>query len=165
MGGAPEPIELPDDQGIAGTKMREGLRQAGPLGAGARSAVLEDLPAARGLEGILLQVEALILGADARIADLVPGRSRRSSGSLFCSGRHARESHGYADFATQIAGRKTSMFPVAPRLRRFLFRKRPFAGQLHVVVTPGSSGNARATSSKSTWSRQCLASCAPTSTL
>ena len=56
--------------------MREGLRQARPLGAGARSAVLEDLLAARGLEGIPLQVEALVVGADAGIADLVPSRSR-----------------------------------------------------------------------------------------
>ena len=48
------------------------------------------------------------------VADLVPTRLRGADSSpLFCSGNHAREPHVYADFATQIAGRKSSMIALA----------------------------------------------------
>ena len=62
MGGAAEPVEAPDDEGVAAAEVGEGGSQAGPVGAGAGGAVLEHAMAAELCEGIALKVELLILG-------------------------------------------------------------------------------------------------------
>jgi hypothetical protein len=66
---ASQAIELPDDQGIARAEEGEGLRQAGAIILGPAGHVGEG-PLAAGLgEGVALQVEVLILGRDAGVAD------------------------------------------------------------------------------------------------
>jgi hypothetical protein len=51
---------------------------------------------------ISLQIEALVVRADARTANLMPDLALGNGCPLSCSNTHARESHGYDDFATQI---------------------------------------------------------------
>lgn len=79
---APEAIELPDHQDIARTQTRQQGLKHRPLGLGAADHFLEDLRAASSAQGIDLQVNALLLGADPRVADL-HGPSRRLIGPTY----------------------------------------------------------------------------------
>ena len=65
----PEAIEFPDDEGIARAEEGEGSRQAGAIILGPAGHVGEDPRAAGRGEGIALQVEVLVLGRDACVAD------------------------------------------------------------------------------------------------
>src|SRR5262249_45473720 len=61
--------ELPDHEPIAGPQVGQGPLQGGPLGFGPAGLVGVDLLAARGLQGIFLEVEVLIEGRDPGVAD------------------------------------------------------------------------------------------------
>lgn len=74
--GAPEPVELPDDEHVAVTEEGQRVSEAWPLGASARGLVLEDRRAAGGGEGVALQGGVLIAGADAGVTDAGHGRVR-----------------------------------------------------------------------------------------
>ena len=63
--GAAEPIEFPDDQHIARAQGLEQLGEDWPLGAGAADDLGVDLGATGLRERIDLQIDRLILGADA----------------------------------------------------------------------------------------------------
>src|SRR5271166_432432 len=65
----PEAVELPDHELIAGPQIGQGPLQAGPLGPGPAGLVGVDLLAARGLQGILLEVEILLDGRDPGVSD------------------------------------------------------------------------------------------------
>ena len=65
----PKTIEFPDHEPIAGPQVGQGPLQAGPLGLGPARLVGIDLLAARGLQGIFLEVEVLLEGRDPGVAD------------------------------------------------------------------------------------------------
>jgi len=81
---APEAVELPDHQNIAGTQLTEQASKHRALGLGATRYLLIDLLAAGLAQGIELQSEALLLRADPRIADL-HGYCRGRLGSTYSS--------------------------------------------------------------------------------
>jgi len=60
----PEPVELPDHERIAGPHVGQGFLQAGLLSFDSAGLVGVDLLAVRGLQGILLVVEVLLVGRD-----------------------------------------------------------------------------------------------------
>ncbi len=62
-------VELPDDERIAFSQGRQRLLQTFPLPLRSASAILEDLFAPGLLQGILLQIQALIQGRHPRIAN------------------------------------------------------------------------------------------------
>ena len=66
---ASQAIELPDGEGIPRAEEGEGFRQATALILGPAGHVGEDSLAAGVGEGVALEVEALILGGDTRVAD------------------------------------------------------------------------------------------------
>ncbi len=66
---AAEPVEAPDDQGVAGPRHLEREGEAGPLGPGAADPVLVDLLAAGGGERVALQGQVLVVGRDPGVAD------------------------------------------------------------------------------------------------
>ena len=72
-----EPVEPPDHQMIPGAPHFEREPQAGPRCLGAAHAILVDARAARPGQGVALQVEVLVLGRDARIADHNSGHRGR----------------------------------------------------------------------------------------
>ena len=65
---APQPIEAPDHQGVAGADIAEGLVESRPVGPGAGEDVPEDLVTAGGGQGVQLQVEGLVPGRDPGVA-------------------------------------------------------------------------------------------------
>src|SRR5512147_1712080 len=66
---APQPVELPDDEGIAGPEEGERFGQSDAFVLGTAGDVGEELPAAGLLERVLLEIEVLVLGRDTRVAD------------------------------------------------------------------------------------------------
>src|SRR5215471_16731611 len=68
--GATKSVQPPDHQGILGSQEILELRQPRPLGHHATHTVHNDLRAARLPEGILLELEVLILRRHPRIADV-----------------------------------------------------------------------------------------------
>jgi hypothetical protein len=69
--GAAEPVELPDDQGVARPQLVQELGEGGPVGAGAAGGLGEHPIAAGGSEGVDLQLWLLVGGRDAGIAKQV----------------------------------------------------------------------------------------------
>jgi hypothetical protein len=69
--GPAEPVQLPDDQGVAGAELLEELLEGGPVGAGAAGGLGEDPVAAGALEGVDLEVWLLVGGGDAGVAEQV----------------------------------------------------------------------------------------------
>jgi hypothetical protein len=69
--GAAEPVELPDDQGVARPQLVQELLEGGPVGAGAAGGLSEYPPAAGALEGVDLELGLLVGGGDAGIAEQV----------------------------------------------------------------------------------------------
>jgi hypothetical protein len=69
--GAAEPVELPDDQGVAGTQLVEHLGEDGAVGAGAAGGLGQHPVAAGALEGVDLELGLLVGGGDAGIAEQV----------------------------------------------------------------------------------------------
>ena len=67
--GVGQAIELPNHQGVAGTQGAQACLQLRPLPLGAGDTLLEDLLAVGLLEGIMLQLGILVLGANTRAAD------------------------------------------------------------------------------------------------
>ena len=65
---APQAIQAPDDQGVAGAHEGESRLQARSLGLGAAHLVGEDLRAAGLLERVGLEIEILFAGGDAGVA-------------------------------------------------------------------------------------------------
>jgi len=62
---------------------------------------------------IMLEIEALVVGADARVAAEEAGRGIRGrGGALLRSRTHVRESHGYPDCATGLRGNLASGNPI-----------------------------------------------------
>ena len=115
VGRAAQPVEAPDHEGVAAAEMREGVSEAGPIGACAGRAVLEGAVATGCCEGIALEVEPLILRGYPGIADQQrPGSSgvtcrrcssdgkERSTPLSFRAGSHARCWHRHADYATEL---------------------------------------------------------------
>ena len=87
-------VELPDDEGVPLAGEGEGLIEARPLGTGPAGLVGED-PLAPGLgQGVVLEVELLVGGGDAGIADehgplrspIVPEPARSSNSGTLISG-------------------------------------------------------------------------------
>ena len=66
---ATQAVELPDDEGIPLPEVCEGLIEPRPLGTCAADLVCEELLATGALQGVGLEVEALLDGGDACIAD------------------------------------------------------------------------------------------------
>ena len=81
--GAAEAIQLPDDQHVAVAHVVERLAEPGAIGPGARRAVLERLRTAGCPECVQLQRWILVMGADARVANVGHPMS-----SVFPSGNH-----------------------------------------------------------------------------
>jgi len=73
---AAEPIEPPNDKGVAGAGVVERRLQPGALRLGARGFVVEGARTASGIKGIPLQIEVLVSGTDSGVADEVPGVGR-----------------------------------------------------------------------------------------
>jgi len=69
--GAAEPVELPDDQGVAGPQLVEDLLEGGAVGAGAAGGLSEHPIAAGGSEGVDLELGVLVGGGDAGVAEQV----------------------------------------------------------------------------------------------
>ena len=69
--GAAEPVEFPDDQGVAGPQLVQDLLEDGPVGAGAAGGLGEHPVAASTLEGVDLKLGVLVSGGDAGIAKQV----------------------------------------------------------------------------------------------
>jgi hypothetical protein len=69
--GAAEPVELPDDEGVAGAQLVQELGEDGPVGAGAAGRLDKDAVAAGGLQGVDLELWLLVSGGDAGIAEQV----------------------------------------------------------------------------------------------
>ena len=67
--GPAEPIQPPDNQGVALAHELEGLGEAAPEGLGPAGLVGEDLLATRLGEGVVLQGQVLVLGGDSSVAD------------------------------------------------------------------------------------------------
>jgi hypothetical protein len=61
-------VELPDDQGVAGSQLVQELIEGGPVGAGAAGGLGEHPIAAGGLKGVDLELGVLVGGGDAGIA-------------------------------------------------------------------------------------------------
>lgn len=58
--GATEPVEAPDDEGVAAASEAQGLLKPGSVGTGAAGSVREDALAASAFQGLLLQGERLV---------------------------------------------------------------------------------------------------------
>jgi len=69
LDGAAEPVELPDDEGVAGAQVVEGRGQAGAVGLPGGDLLLEDAEASGGVQGVELELEVLLVGGDAGEAD------------------------------------------------------------------------------------------------
>jgi hypothetical protein len=69
--GAAEPVELPDDQGVARAQLVQDLGEGGPVGVGATGGLGEDPVAAGPLEGVDLELGVLVGGGDTGIAQQV----------------------------------------------------------------------------------------------
>jgi hypothetical protein len=69
--GAAEPIQLPDDQGIAGAQLVQDLGEGGSVGAGRRWRLGEHPVAAGTLEGVDPELGVLVGGGDAGVAEQV----------------------------------------------------------------------------------------------
>ena len=67
--GAAEPVELPDDQGVAGAQLVQELLEGGAVGAGAAGGLGEHPVAAGRGEGVDLELGVLVGGGDAGIAE------------------------------------------------------------------------------------------------
>ena len=64
-GQAPEAVEVEHDEDVAAAQVVQTLDEPGPIGPGARGAVLEDAPASGLGQGVELAVEDLaVLGGD-----------------------------------------------------------------------------------------------------
>jgi hypothetical protein len=66
---APEAVEFPDDQGVAGPELVQELGEGGAVGAGAAGGLGEHPIAAGPLKGVDLEVWLLVGGRDAGIAE------------------------------------------------------------------------------------------------
>lgn len=66
---AAQPIQSPHHQGVASAQIFERAAQTGPIGLGAAGLVAVDALAAGRREGIVLEIEVLVVGGDARVAD------------------------------------------------------------------------------------------------
>jgi hypothetical protein len=66
---APQPVELPDGEGVARPKEGDRFGQTGAFVFGTAGDVGEELLTAGFLERVLLEIEVLILGGDACVAD------------------------------------------------------------------------------------------------
>src|SRR5262245_8185892 len=73
--GAAKSVQPPDHQGILGSQDLLELRQPRPLGHRATHAIHNDLRTARLPEGVLLELEVLILRRHPRIAVYIPAPS------------------------------------------------------------------------------------------
>ena len=62
--GPAEPVELPDDQGVAGAELVQELLEGGAVGAGAAGGLGEHPVAAGTLQGVDLEVGLLVGGGD-----------------------------------------------------------------------------------------------------
>jgi hypothetical protein len=71
----PQPIELPHHQDVSCPTGPQGIGQLWTGGTGARGVFFVDIETPSLAEGILLQVQRLILGGDPRIANLCHQRS------------------------------------------------------------------------------------------
>jgi ABC-type sugar transport system substrate-binding protein len=58
--GAAEPVQFPDDQGVAGAKLVQELLEGGPVSAGAASRLGEHPVAAGTLQGVDLELRLLV---------------------------------------------------------------------------------------------------------
>jgi hypothetical protein len=67
--GAAEPVQFPDDQGVAGAQLVEELLEGGAVGAGAAGGLGEHPIAAGLLQGVDLESRLLVGGGDAGIAE------------------------------------------------------------------------------------------------
>ncbi len=80
---APEPVEPPDDERVAGAQLVERLGQPGPLRLPPAHAVGEEPVAAGGGQRVELEVEGLLPGRDPGVTDVhapivsKPGRGRK----------------------------------------------------------------------------------------
>jgi hypothetical protein len=66
--GPADPVELPDDQGVAGAELVQDLLEGGPVGAGAASGLGEHPIAASTHEGVDLELWLLVGGGDPGVA-------------------------------------------------------------------------------------------------
>jgi hypothetical protein len=82
--GPAEAVELPDDQGVAGTQLVQDLLKDRSVGAGAAGGLGEHPIAAGALQGVDRELEVLVGGGDAGIAEQMTHahdrRRRRSQG-------------------------------------------------------------------------------------
>jgi len=78
LGGAAQPVEPPDDDGIPRSRVRQQFFPTGLVGLHAGNGVRIDVVAAGVAQGIELQVEHLFLGADASVTEFLHGRKRIS---------------------------------------------------------------------------------------
>ena len=69
VGRSAKPVETSDDERVAAAKMRESGGKAGLIGARTRGAVLKHAVAVDPCQGVALEIELLIVGRDAGIAD------------------------------------------------------------------------------------------------
>ena len=69
--GPAEPVEFPDDQGVAGAQLIQDLDEGGAVGAGAAGGLGEHPVAAGVLEGVDLELGVLVGGGDAGVAEQV----------------------------------------------------------------------------------------------
>src|SRR5208337_854721 len=66
---AAQAVELPDDEGVTLPEVCEGLIESRPCGTGTTGLVGEEPLAAGAIQGVGLEIEALLEGGDACIAD------------------------------------------------------------------------------------------------
>jgi hypothetical protein len=68
---AAEPVQFPDDQGVAGAELVQELLEGGAVGAGATGGLGEHPVAALKFQGVDLEVGLLVGGGDAGVAEQV----------------------------------------------------------------------------------------------
>jgi len=73
LGGAPQPVQPPDNYGIAGPGVRQQLFPVRLVGLHAGNRIGVDVVAAGLAQGVKLQVEHLLAGADAGVAEFLHG--------------------------------------------------------------------------------------------
>jgi hypothetical protein len=66
-----QPVQFPDDQGVAGAQLVQELLEGWPVAAGAAGGLGEHSVAAGALEGVDMEVGLLVGGGDAGVAEQV----------------------------------------------------------------------------------------------
>ena len=95
--GTAQPIQAPDDEHVTGPELLQGLVQTGSLGLGAADGIGERAFTPCLLESVTLEIEGLLLGGDAGVADQHGLEDRQLTGGLLLLAREMDAQHGLVE--------------------------------------------------------------------